>query len=76
MCTGAGTKQKICDRVVGHKTPSAIYDELFAEGGRMDLKCTSDLPRSIDLIKYECQKIRQKSDVDEMATLLQMAKGR
>lgn len=74
MRTGAGTKQKIRERVVGHKTPSAIYDELFDEGGGMDFKSTSDLSRSIDQIKYERQKIRKKSDVDEMATLLQMAK--
>ena len=40
----------------------------------MDFKSSSDLPRSIDQIKYERQKIRKKSDVDEMATLLQMAK--
>lgn len=29
---------------------------------------------SIDQINHERQKIRKKSDVDEMATLLQMAK--
>ena len=40
----------------------------------MDFKCTSDLPRSIDQIKYEHQKLRQKTDVDGMATLLQMSK--
>ena len=74
MRTGEGTKQKIRDRVAGHKTPSAIFDELFAEGGGMEFKCTSDLPRSIDQIKYERQKIRKKGDVDDMVTLLQMAK--
>ena len=74
MRTSAGTKEKIRERVAGHKTPSAIYDELFDEGGGMDFKSSSDLPRSIDQIKYERQKVRKKSDVDEMATLLQMAK--
>lgn len=72
--TGESTKQKIRDRVASYKTPSAIYDELFDEGGGLDFKCTSDLPRSIDQIKYERQKIRKKTDVDEMATLLQTAK--
>ena len=57
MRTGAGTKQKIRERVVGHKTPSTIYDELFDEGGGMDFKSSSDVPRSIDQIKYEHQKI-------------------
>ena len=60
--------------MVGHKTPSAIYDELFDEGGGMDFKSSSDLPGSIDQINHERQKIHKKSDVDEMATLLQMAK--
>ena len=44
MHTGAGTKQKIRERMVGHKTPSPIYDELFDEGGGMDFKSSSDLP--------------------------------
>ena len=66
--------KKIRERMVGHKTPSTIYDELFDEGGGMHFKSSSDLPRSIDQIKYERQKIQKKSDVDEMVTLLQMAK--
>ena len=74
MRTGAGTMQKIRERVLGHKTPSAIYDKLFDEGVGMDFKSSSDLLRSIDQIIYERPKIRKKSDVDEVATLLQMAK--
>ena len=74
MHTGAGTKQKLQERVVGHKTPSTICDELFDKGGGMDFKSSSDLPWSTDQIKYEHQKICRKSDVDEMATLLQMTK--
>ena len=74
MRTSEGTKEKIRDRVGSHKTPSALYDELFDEVGGMDFKCASDLPRSIDQIKYERQKLRKKTDVDEMATLLQMSK--
>ena len=74
MRTSAFTQRKIRECVVGHKTPSAIYDELFDEGGGMDIKSSSDLPQSTDQIKYECQKIPKKSDVDEMVTLLQMVK--
>ena len=74
MRTSEGIKQKIRDRVGSHKTPSALYDELFDEVGGMDFKCASDLLRSIDQIKYERQKLRKKTDVDEMATLLQMSK--
>ena len=72
--TSEGTKQNIRDRVGSHKTPSALYDELFDKAGGMDFKFASDLPRSIDQIKYERQKLRKKTDVDEMATLLQMSK--
>ena len=35
MCTAAGTKQKIQECVLGCETLSAIYDELFDEGGGM-----------------------------------------
>jgi len=51
MRTSEGTKQKIRDRVGSHKTPSALYDELFDEVGGMDFKCASNLPRSTVLTK-------------------------
>jgi len=32
--------------VVGHETPSAIYDELFDEGGGMDFKVALIYPQA------------------------------
>ncbi|CAB4002353.1 Hypothetical predicted protein [Paramuricea clavata] len=74
MRTSEGAKQKIRDRIKSHKTPSAIFDDLFEEAGGMEFACTADLPRSIGQIKYERHKQRKKSDIDEMATLLQLSK--
>lgn len=40
MRTSIGAKQKICDRVKSHKTPSAIFDDLFSRAFKLKNVCT------------------------------------
>ena len=72
--TSASTRHKIRQQAASSKTPSAIFDDLFIEAGGMNYKSPSDLPRSINQIKYERSKIRKESKVDEFSTLLNLSK--
>lgn len=70
----AGTRFKIQQQVTTNKTPSAIFDDLFVDAGGLNFKSPADLPKSISQIKYERNKLRKKSKVDDLATLLDLAK--
>ena len=72
--TSEGTKAKIRERVRSSKTPSSIYDDIFEEAGVLTFKNVSDLPRSIDQIKYERQKARQDNNMNEFACMLHLSK--
>ena len=73
--TSEGTKAKIRERVRSSRTPSPIYDDIFEEAGGLEFKNVSDLPRSIDQIKYERRKARQDNNMNEFASMLHLSKG-
>ena len=73
--TSRSTKNNIIKRVRSCQGPTKIYDRAFEEaGGMMAVKAVSDLPRNARQVKYERSKLRQKAEVDELASFLE--KGR
>ena len=70
-----GTKAKIREQVRSSKTPSSTYDDIFEEVGVLRFKNVSDLPRSIDEIKYERRKALQDNNMNEFASMLHLSKG-
>ena len=74
--TSRSTKNNIIKKVCSHQGPTKIYDQAFQDaGGMLAVKAVSDLPRNTRQVKYERSKLRQKTEVDELASFLDKSRN-
>ena len=74
--TSRSTKTNIIKRVGSCHGPTKIYDEAFQDaGGMFAVKAVSDLLRNTRQVKYERSKLRQKTEVDELASFLDKSRN-
>ena len=72
--TASGTRTKISEKATSSMGPSSIYDHLYLEAGDvMSRKSSSDVPRSVDQVKYEWKKLRSKHEKDQLAELMSLS---
>lgn len=72
--TASGTRTKISEKVSSSLGPSSIYDHLYQEAGDvMSRKSSSDVPRSVDQVKYERKKLGSKHEKDQLAELISLS---
>ena len=72
--TAPGTRAKISEKASSALGPSSIYDDLYQEAGDIvSRKACSDVPRSIDQVKYERKKLRTKHEKDQLAELISLS---
>ena len=74
LTTASGTRAKISEKATSSLGPSSIYDQLYQEAGDViSRKSSSDVPRSIDQVKYERKKLRSQHEKDQLAELISLS---
>ena len=69
--TASGTRMKISQKACSSNGPSSIHDQPYQEADDvLSRKVSSDVPRSIDQVKYERKKLRNQHEKDQLAELI------
>lgn len=73
--TAPSTKKAILEKVKGSKRPSSTFDE-YVESTGVILHCDvmADMPRDIKQVKNARQKLKEKEENDQFASLLDLFK--
>ena len=73
--TAPSTKKAILEKVKGSKGPSSIFDEsVESSGGILHCNVMADMPRDIKQVKNARQKLQEKEENDQFASLLDLSR--
>lgn len=72
--TAPSTKKAILEKVKGSKGPSSIFDEsVESTGGILHCNVMADMPRDLKQVKNARQRLKEKDENDQFASLLDLS---